>query len=288
MPLPLAYWVDNLSPFAIRFWGNIGIRWYGLAYVCGFLVGGWLMVRYHRAGRSALPANQVADFILALVIGVLVGGRVGYFLLYDFDLFLHQPLVLFRVWEGGMASHGGFFGVLIAVWWFARRSGLPMLHLADIQASTVSAGLLFGRLANFVNGELWGKFSTVSWAVIFPKSAPDGTPLAHIAPRHPSQLYEAALEGVLLLAFMQWRVWKSSVLRTQPGRLCGEYMVGYAAVRIFCEVFREPDAGVSLILGLSRGTFYSLFLAATGAALIIYGYRHRTLDVSAAKPNGRR
>lgn len=280
MPLPLAYWVDNLSPFAIRFWGNVGIRWYGLAYVCGFLVGGWLMVRYHRAGRSALPANQVADFILALVVGVLVGGRVGYFLLYDFDLFLHQPLVLFRVWEGGMASHGGFIGVLLAVWWYARRSGLPFLHLFDLVATTAPVGLLLGRIANFINGELWGKISTVSWAVIFPKSAPDGRPVELIAPRHPSQLYEAGLEGALLLAYLQWRFWKSDVPRHQPGRLTGECLVIYALVRIVCEVYREPDEGVLPILGLSRGTFYSLFLAVAGGALIIYAFRHRNPHAS--------
>jgi phosphatidylglycerol:prolipoprotein diacylglycerol transferase len=283
MSLPLAYWVDDLSPFVIRFWGNVGIRWYGLAYVLGFLGGGWLMVRYHRAGRSALPASMVADFILALIAGVVVGGRVGYFLLYDLDLFLHQPLVLFRVWEGGMASHGGFVGVLIAVWWFARRNSIPVLHLADVTASTVPVGLLLGRIANFINGELWGKISAVSWAVIFPKSNPD-RPVAMIPPRHPSQLYEAALEGALLLAFMQWRVWKTGVMRTQPGRLGGEFMVGYAAVRVFCEIFREPDAGVSLILGLSRGTFYSLFLAAAGAALIVHGIRHRNPGASFGKP----
>ena len=167
---PLAYWVHDLSPFVIRFGDNIGIRWYGLAYVLGFLGGGWLMVRYYRAGRSALPAAQVPDFILALVAGVIIGGRVGYFLLYDFDLFVHHPLVLFRVWEGGMASHGGFVGVFLAVWWFSRRTGLPMLHLADVQASTVSVGLLLGRIANFINGELWGKITDVPWAVIFPKA----------------------------------------------------------------------------------------------------------------------
>jgi phosphatidylglycerol:prolipoprotein diacylglycerol transferase len=276
MPLPFAYWVDDLSPFAIRFWGNVGIRWYGLAYVLGFIAGGWLMMRYHRAGRSALPACQVADFILALVIGVLVGGRVGYFLLYDSDLFLHDPLVLFRVWEGGMASHGGFIGVVLAVWWFSRQSGLSFLHLFDVLSTTIPVGLLLGRIANFINGELWGKISTVSWAVIFPKSAPDGTPVALIAPRHPSQLYEAALEGALLLVFLQLRFWKSDAVRRQPGRLTGEAIVAYALVRIVCEVYREPDAGVSLIFGLSRGTFYSLFMIVAGVALIVRGIRRRT------------
>ena len=276
MPLPLAYWVDNLSPFAIRFWGNVGIRWYGLAYVLGFIAGGWLMMRYHRAGRSTLPASQVPDFIAALVVGVIVGGRLGYFLLYDLDLLLHDPLVLFQVWEGGMASHGGFIGVVLAIWWFSRRSGFSFLHLFDLVASTSPAGLLLGRIANFINGELWGKVSTVPWAFIFPKSAPDGTPVEQILPRHPSQLYEAALEGALLLAYMQWRFWRSEVVRTQPGRLTGESLVFYAVVRVFCEIYREPDAGVSLIFGLSRGTFYSLFLAITGVILIVRGLRHRT------------
>jgi phosphatidylglycerol:prolipoprotein diacylglycerol transferase len=115
MPAIFAYWVHNLSPFVIRFGENFGIRWYGLAYVLGFLAGGWMMMRYHRAGRSALPADKVPDFIVALVFGVLIGGRLGYFLLYDFDLLVHQPLVLLRVWEGGMSSHGGFIGAVLAV-----------------------------------------------------------------------------------------------------------------------------------------------------------------------------
>jgi phosphatidylglycerol---prolipoprotein diacylglyceryl transferase len=276
MSPPLAYWIHDLSPFAIRFWGNFGIRWYGLAYVFGFIAGGWMMMRYHRAGRSALPADKVADFIFYLVAGVLVGGRVGYFLLYDFDLFAHEPLVLLRVWEGGMASHGAFVGVVLAVWWFARHHHFSFLHLSDVLVTTIPLGLLLGRIANFINGELWGKISNVRWAVIFPKSGSDGMPLALIPPRHPSQLYEAALEGALLLVFLQWRFWKTEVVRTQPGRLAGESLLAYAAMRIFCELFREPDAGVSLIFGLSRGTFYSLFLVVAGSILILRGLRHQT------------
>jgi phosphatidylglycerol:prolipoprotein diacylglycerol transferase len=273
MTPPLAYWVHHLSPFIIRFGENFGVRWYGVAYVLGFLAGGWLMMRYHRAGRSALPAQRVPDFIVALVVGVLVGGRLGYFLLYDWDLFRANPLVLLRVWEGGMASHGGFVGVVLAVWWFARRSRVPFLHLGDILVTTVPVGLLLGRIANFINGELWGKITAVSWAVIFPRSAPDGTPVALIAPRHPSQLYEAALEGALLLGLMQWRFWRSDVVRTQPGRLSGEFLVAYAALRVIGEIYREPDA--PLILGLSRGTFYSLVLVFAGVTLIIHGWRRR-------------
>jgi phosphatidylglycerol:prolipoprotein diacylglycerol transferase len=281
MTPPLAYWVHDLSPFIIRFGENFGIRWYGLAYVLGFLAGGWLMMRYHRAGRSALPAERVPDFIVALVAGVLIGGRLGYFLLYDFELLRSHPLVLLRVWEGGMASHGGFIGGVLAVWWFARRSGLPFLHLGDVVATTVSVGLLLGRLANFVNGELWGKITTVPWAVIFPKSAPEGTPVALIAPRHPSQLYEAGLEGAVLLALMQWRLWKTDLVRTQPGRLSGEFLLAYAVLRCVGEIYREPDA--SLILGLSRGTFYSILVAIAGAALIIRGVRRG----AAADPRSR-
>ena len=270
---PLAYWVDNLSPFIVRFSENFGLRWYGLAYVLGFIAGGWLMMRYYRAGLSQLPADRVIDFVFALVIGVLLGGRIGYFVLYDFDQLIHEPWVLLRVWEGGMASHGGFIGVMVAVWWFSRRSHIPFLHLGDILVTTVPVGLLAGRLANFINGELWGKITTVPWAVIFPKSAEPGTPVDQIPPRHPSQLYEAGLEGVFLLAYMQLRLWKSDAVRTQPGRLTGEFLVAYAVVRAIGEVFREPDEGVSLILGLSRGTFYSIFVLIAGVALIIHAVR---------------
>ena len=163
-----------------------------------------------------------------------------------------------------MASHGGMIGVTIAVFWFARSEEIPFLHLADLIASAAPAGLFFGRIANFINGELWGKPTRVPWAVIFPDSAEPGTPLL---PRHPSQLYEAALEGILLLCFMQWRFWKSNVVRDKPGRLSGEFLIAYAVVRAVGETFREPDAG--LILGLSRGTFYSIFLLAAGTGLIL-------------------
>jgi phosphatidylglycerol:prolipoprotein diacylglycerol transferase len=272
----LAYWVDDLPPFLGPHWHNVGIRFYGLAYVLGFLAGAWLLRCYARAGRAQLPENKIGDLMVAIVIGVLVGGRLGYFLLYSTPGGLRaDPLAIFRVWEGGMASHGGFIGVALALWLFSRAPKIPLPHLGDLVASAASAGLLFGRLANFVNGELWGKVSHVPWAVIFPRSAPD-LPLAEIAPRHPSQLYEAGLEGVLLLAFIQWRFWRSDIVRTQPGRLAGEYFVAYAAVRIFGETFREPDA--SLILGLSRGTFYSLLLAAVGLAMIARA-RRRPLAV---------
>lgn len=274
------HWVHELSPFLGPHWGNVGIRYYGLAYMLGFVASWWLMVKYARAGRAALPADRVSDLMVAIVLGVLLGGRLGYFLLYQPRTFIDSPLELLRVWDGGMASHGGFVGVALALAWFARREKLPYLHLADVVVSTAPAGLLFGRLANFINGELWGKISNVSWAVIFPKSAGPTTPLHQIQPRHPSQLYEAGLEGVLLFAFLQWRFWRSDVVRRQPGRLGGEFLIGYAIVRMICEVFREPDEGISLIWGLSRGTFYSIFMILAGLALIWNGWRKRNAATS--------
>jgi phosphatidylglycerol:prolipoprotein diacylglycerol transferase len=263
---PLAHWVHNLSPFLVRFSDNFGIRYYGLAYLAGFLATAWLLRRYHREGRTPLTPEVSTDLMLALVVGVLVGGRFGYFMLYQPRTFFADPVALFRVWEGGMASHGGFLGVLIALAWFARSRQFSFLHLADLVVTAAPLGLFFGRIANFINGELWGKITDVPWAIIFPLSAAPGTPVRFIQPRHPSQLYEAGLEGLLLLAYMQWRFWRSNTARTRPGHLSGEFLIAYAIVRAIGEIFREPDA--SLLFGLSRGTFYSIFLVLGGAALI--------------------
>jgi phosphatidylglycerol:prolipoprotein diacylglycerol transferase len=257
----LAYWTHNLPPFLGPHWGNFGIRYYGLSYLLGFLSAAWLLARYARAGRSQLPPEKITDCIIVLVIGVMAGGRLGSFLLYHPEQLRDDPLSFFRIWEGGMASHGGMLGVAGALAWFSRATKIRFLHLTDLITSVAAAGLFFGRLANFVNGELWGKPTRVAWAVIFPASPPP------LMPRHPSQLYEAVLEGALLLAFMQWRFWRSDVAARRPGRLTGEFLLAYAVARALGEVFREPDA--SLILGLSRGTFYSIFLVAGGLALIL-------------------
>ncbi|HTJ77570.1 MAG TPA: prolipoprotein diacylglyceryl transferase [Rariglobus sp.] len=265
----LAYWVHDLNPFIFRFSGDFGVRYYGVAYLMGFIGGALLLHAYAKARRSKLPSEQIADLIIAIVIGVLVGGRLGSYLLYDgWESFRSDPLGIFKVWNGGMASHGGFIGVTIALIWFSRKQRIPFFHLADLIVSVAPLGLFFGRIANFINGELWGKISVVPWAVIFPLSAPEGTPVSEIAPRHPSQLYEAGLEGLLLLAFMQWRFWKTDVVRRHPGRMAGEFLVSYAIVRVIGEIFREPDSGINLIWGLSRGTFYSGFLIIAGLVLI--------------------
>jgi phosphatidylglycerol---prolipoprotein diacylglyceryl transferase len=271
--MPLAYYVDRLDPFIGPHWGAFGIHYYGMAYLLGFLAGAGLLYWYARSGRSQLPAAKIPDLMVSIVFGVLVGGRIGHYLLYDrWRYFFSDPFEIFRVWDGGMASHGGMVGVTIALALFARTQKLSFLHVGDLVVSAAPAGLFFGRLANFINGELWGKISHVPWAVIFPLSAPD-LPDALIPPRHPSQLYEAGLEGVVLLAYMQWRFWRSDIVRAQPGRLAGEFFLVYAILRVFGETFREPDVGVSPIFGLSRGTFYSLLLVGVGLGLIVNGRR---------------
>jgi len=263
--MPPDYWTHDLSPFLIRFGENFGIRWYGLAYLAGFVGGGWLLRRYLRAGRSTLEMSAIFDLMTALVAGVIVGGRLGFFLFYQPASLLRDPLILLRVWEGGMASHGGFIGVTVALGWFTRKRPESMLQVADLVTTTVPVGLFFGRIANFINGELWGKATDVPWAVIFQNTG------GGAVPRHPSQLYEAVLEGLVLFAFVQWRFWQSTVARTQPGRLAGEFLIAYSVARAACEIFREPDA--ALILGLNRGTFYSLFLVAGGVILIALAAR---------------
>jgi phosphatidylglycerol:prolipoprotein diacylglycerol transferase len=284
-PLPPAaqkYWVDNLNPFIIRFpasWPLPGIRWYGLAYVAGFLAASWLLWLYAKKDRYPLNADARSTLLMALILGVLVGGRLGYYLLYRPAEFFGHPTVLFRVWEGGMASHGGFIGGLLAMVWFSRTTGLSFARLADVVVTLAPPGILFGRLANFINGELWGKPATVAWAMIFPIRDGDSI-VGYTEPRHPSQLYEAATEGLLLLIYTQWRFWSKPAPgrpgALPPGQLAGEYLIGYALVRIFCELFREPDGGtITLILGLSRGTFYSLFMIGAGLAMIWWARRPR-------------
>ena len=273
--LPLAYWVSHPHPFVpfLQFTENIGVRWYGLAYVLGFVGGAWLMQRAAKAGRSQLPEEKTWDLLIALVAGVMIGGRLGSFLFYHPADFIHDPLSFFRVWEGGMASHGGFIGLAVAIAWYARSQRLPFFHLADVVVSAGPLGLMLGRMANFINGELWGKITDVPWAVIFPLSGSPGQSTDLIQPRHPSQLYEAALEGALMFAYVQWRFWRSDVARVTPGRLTGEFLIGYGIVRIIGEIFREPDWDVTPIMGLSRGTFYSVFMLVVGAAFIFLSLR---------------
>jgi phosphatidylglycerol:prolipoprotein diacylglycerol transferase len=276
----VSYWVDDFSPFVLRFSDSFGIRYYGLAYVLGFLIGGFLLHTYWRAGRSSLNPKVQSDLMMVVVIGVFAGGRLGYFLLYSPMTLLREPLAVLRIWDGGMSSHGGFVGVVLAMIWLVRKHQLAWRPVADILVTLAPPGLFLGRIANFINGELWGKVAYVPWAVIFPRSAPVGTPLNEIPARHPSQLYEALLEGLFLTIYTQLRFWCSPVTRERPGQLAGEFLVLYAVVRAIGELFREPDA--SLLFGLSRGTFYSLFLV--GGGLILFAMSRRKSHNSSGEP----
>lgn len=262
-----AHWVHDWDPVLFHFTDTIGIRYYGLAYLAGFAAAWWALRFYGKRGLTRLDADQAGDLMTALIIGVLVGGRLGYFAFYQPAEVLRDPLVLLRIMDGGMASHGGFIGVTVALWWCGRRFRMSVLHLADLVVSVAPAGIFFGRIANFINGELWGRPSNVPWAVIFPESRP-GVPVELIEPRHPSQIYAAVLEGLALVVLMQWLLWKTPWLQRAPGRLTGVFLLGYSAMRTLSETFREPDAG--LILGLTRGTFYSLFLVLAGLAFIAF------------------
>ena len=265
---PLAYWTHDLGPYLFRFPEGFpleGLRFYGVAYLLGFAAAVALFVLYRKKGRSPLRPGEELDLITYLLVGVVAGGRLGYVLLYDFPAFLQDPLILFAVWKGGMASHGGMIGVIVAAWIFAKRRRIRFLALTDLCATATPVGLFFGRLANFVNGELWGRPTEVFWAVLFPLSPPD--PLTgEIVPRHPSQLYQAFGEGIVLFAWLQWRFWRNP--RLTAGQLSAEFLLGYGVIRFFTEFVREPDA--PLILGLSRGQFYSLPLIACGLGLFFY------------------
>ncbi len=267
------FWIHDLSPFLWQFpepysdWGPGGIRWYGIAYLMGFLVAASLLKLAWKKKRSPYDSEQIMNLITFQIIGVLIGGRIGYVFLYQGDKFLNDPLMFLRVWEGGMASHGGFIGVCIATIWYAKKSNQSPFPVGDLIVYIVPPGIFFGRIANFINGELWGKVTTKSWGVLFPK-APDF--MLEIG-RHPSQLYAAALEGIVPFIYIQWRFWRTNITTKRPGSLTGEFLIIYSVGRILNELFREPDA--SLIAGMSRGQFYSIFLLAGGILMIFLSFK---------------
>jgi phosphatidylglycerol---prolipoprotein diacylglyceryl transferase len=240
--------------------GPFAIRWYALAYITG-IVCGWLLVRrmVQRPGW-AVDATAVDDLVLYVTLGIILGGRLGYVLFYQPEWYLGHPLAVLQVWRGGMSFHGGLIGVVLSLLLFARNRGLPPLELGDVAASVAPLGLFLGRIANFINGELWGRPTDVPWAVVFPHAGPE--------PRHPSQLYEAALEGLLLLAVVQLLAWRPR-RPEQRGRIGGAFLAGYALCRMTAELFREPDAQLGFLLGgLTMGQLLSLPMLAAGLWLI--------------------
>jgi phosphatidylglycerol:prolipoprotein diacylglycerol transferase len=249
--------------------GPFAIRWYALAYIVGIL-GGWL---YARAiirtqslwgGPPPLAVADFDDFVLWVTLGIILGGRIGYVLFYNPAHFAAHPADVLKLWQGGMSFHGGFLGCVCAVILFARRREVPILSLGDITCAVGPIGLLLGRIANFVNGELWGRPTDVPWAMVFPSGGPQ--------PRHPSQLYEAALEGLVLLAVLALLVRGGGLKR--PGLITGAFALGYGIVRTFCELFREPDPQLGFLWGgLTMGMVLSIPLMLAGLAFIAVALR---------------
>src|SRR5205085_6796742 len=256
------------DPVLISF-GPIAIRWYALAYIVGILLG-WLyaraIIRRERLWSSPMPMT-VSDydaFVLWVTLGIILGGRIGYVLFYNPEHFAAHPAEAFQLWKGGMSFHGGFAGCVVAVILFARRRGIPVLSLGDITCAVGPIGLFLGRLANFINGELWGRPSDVPWAMVFPSGGP--------LPRHPSQLYEAALEGVVLFAVLALLVRAGALKR--PGLIIGCFAIGYSLARSFCELFREPDAQLGFLWNtVTMGTLLSVPLLTFGAGMIVIALR---------------
>jgi phosphatidylglycerol---prolipoprotein diacylglyceryl transferase len=244
--------------------GPFAIRWYALAYICGILLG-WLyaraLIRNEKlwGGPAPMTVIDYDDFILWVTLGIILGGRTGYVLFYNFSHFIANPIEIVQVWKGGMSFHGGFLGCVLAVVLFALHRGIPMLSLGDITCAVGPIGLFLGRLANFVNGELWGRPTDVPWAMVFP----GGGPLA----RHPSQLYEAGLEGIVLFIVLALLVRAGALKR--PGLIIGAFAVGYAIARTFCEFFREPDVQLGFLWGgLTMGMLLSIPLFLVGLGFI--------------------
>ncbi|MEO3865908.1 prolipoprotein diacylglyceryl transferase [Rheinheimera fenheensis] len=239
--------------------GPVSLRWYGLMYLIAFALAWFLANRAAKKPGSGWTEQQVSDLLFIGFLGVILGGRIGYVLFYQFELFLAEPLYLFKIWTGGMSFHGGLLGVLLAMAWFAKRNNKAYLVLGDFVAPLIPLGLAAGRLGNFINAELWGRQTDVPWAVLFPGAGP--------LPRHPSQLYEFALEGIVLFGLiMLYR-------RFNPpaGSLGGLFLAGYGSARFFVEFYREPDAHLGLLsAGMSMGQWLSLPMIIAGIGLIIY------------------
>jgi phosphatidylglycerol:prolipoprotein diacylglycerol transferase len=263
MPL-LFLQFPNFDPVLVTI-GPFAIRWYALAYIVGILLG-WLyaraLIRAESlwAGPAPLTTIDFDDFILWVTLGIILGGRTGYVLFYNPVHFAAHPAEIVQLWKGGMSFHGGFAGCVLAVVLFARWRRIPILSLGDLTCAVAPIGLLLGRLANFINGELWGRPTDVAWAMVFPGGGP--------LPRHPSQLYEAGLEGLLLLGVL-WLAIRAGALR-RPGLVIGAFAVGYSVARIVCEFFREPDAQLGYLWGeLTMGMLLSVPLLLTGVAFIV-------------------
>ncbi|HTQ12251.1 MAG TPA: prolipoprotein diacylglyceryl transferase [Rhizomicrobium sp.] len=286
----------HTDPVLLHIWGPLEIRWYALAYLAGILIGWWLVLRMVRQkslwtnppfnGQAPATADDIGDLVVWVTLGVIVGGRLGYVLIYGILLcgvtpdpaacgdapmmYVTRPWTILEAWNGGMSFHGAALGVILAIVSFCRRRGLRLLSIGDLICAVQPVGQFFGRLANYNNGELWGKPSDVPWAMIFPR-APGGVP------RHPSQIYEAALEGLLLFAVLQAGI---RVFRwhERPGLVSAVFLIGYAVTRYICEFFREPDA--PFLAGVSMGQALSI-LFFLGGLFVLWLVRRKPAGAGA-------
>ena len=254
----------HLSPVALDL-GLFQLRWYALSYIAMILLGWWYLLKLVARPGAPMTRRHVDDLVFSITLGVILGGRLGYSLFYRPDMWVH-PIDVLKLWEGGMSFHGGFLGVVLALWLFTRRHGLSMLRVCDYVACATPFGLILVRLANFVNGELWGRPSSLPWAVIFPGTHDD-------IPRHPSQLYEAALEGVLMMIVLLYLFWRTDA-RLRPGRLLGTGLTIYGTARFLLEYVRQPDAGLDhLWWGLTMGQTLSLPMILAGLVILLRSAR---------------
>lgn len=249
----------DIDPVLIQF-GPLAVRWYSLAYLAGILLG-WRYCRHLiRTMPDAMSREDVEDFILWATFGIVLGGRLGYVLFYNPSQYAANPLQILQIWQGGMSFHGGLLGMLVALYLFARRRELSLLRAGDVICAATPIGLFFGRVANFINGELYGRVADVPWAMAFPRGGP--------LPRHPSQLYEAVLEGLVLFLLLYLLSRRPGFVE-RPGRLAGVFMTGYAISRLAVELVREPDAQLGFLLaGVTMGQLLSLPMLILGLALI--------------------
>ena len=249
-----------IDPVAIAI-GPFALRWYALAYIAGIVGGWWLARRVCALAPQAAARVQVDDAVTWVTLGIILGGRLGYVLFYRPGYYVTAPWEALYVWQGGMSFHGGMLGVILALLWFARSQRLDPLLLGDRVATVVPIGLFLGRLANFANGELWGRVSDMPWAMVFPTGGPE--------PRHPSQLYQAFMEGICLFVLLQVLV-RIPAVRARPGILTGAFLAGYGVARLVGELFRQPDAHLGFLLGgVTMGQLLSLPMLAVGAWLIL-------------------
>jgi len=261
----------GLSPIAFHA-GPFAIRWYGLAYMAGIILGWWYLTKLIEQPGAPMARRHADDFVFYATLGIILGGRIAYVIFYDPVPMLTHPLQIFRLWDGGMSFHGGALGVVAATWWLARRNTLSMLRFTDYVACCGPLGLFFGRIANFVNGELWGRPTDVPWGIVFPNTVGPGLP---DPARHPSQLYEAGLEGIVLFLILSFLFWRTDA-RYKPGLLLGVFLVGYGCSRFFVEFFRQPDAQLGLLpWGLSMGQTLSAPMVFVGLWFIVTAKNRR-------------